>query len=795
MNRLKKIFRQLFNQKLTSSFVLISFTIAFSCCIMVYLFVKDEWMYDRYNTRFDDIYRLNIQEKDQNYISCNFPGVFYDKLNTVPGIEKYARFQTYMGERLISIDQKTFSETSFLFADPEIIDILQFDFLMGNPKEVLNEPFGLVISQTIAQKYFGSDNPIGKTIGLDNYNFTITGVVKDLPKQSHFNMNFLAPISSYQLMNNNMLTKWYISAFNYYLLIPKTANKKEIGIQIADLYAEGNGIEKDKREFDMYIEPLTNIHLRSIGTRWDNALKGDIKVVKSLVIIALLILGIAIANYMNVLTADYRRKAKKIGIQRVNGASGLTIITNQVFETLIFLSFAFIFAIFITRLFLPIVNNLSGKTLSISLSLLVPSAVLLIVSIVLSVIYPITFLNSINPGDALKNQVNLLKIKEQNKHQGVRGALITFQLVIAILLISSTLVINKQLKLVMDLKTGFDKENTLIINNPYTEGMNERYNLFREKLCQIPGVKNVGVAQNAPAGYINNFSPAWLPDHQEQRADLGQISVDPYFLETIGARFTMGRNFDHSVSTDKSTGLIINQSAVKALNLTDPIGKKIVVQNNAEAPNNELEVIGIIEDMQYFTLRESSKPVMYYMRDWGKSQIAIRFAGGDYSSTLKQVEAIWKELAPQYPISYQFMDERISLNYKNDMNTAKIITGLSVISIFLSILGILGVILFTIQQRTKEIGIRKVNGAKVTEILAMLNTDFVKWVFIAFIMATPIAWYAMRQWLQSFAYKTELSWWIFSLAGLLILGIAILTVSFQSWKAATHNPVEALRYE
>jgi putative ABC transport system permease protein len=333
------------------------------------------------------------------------------------------------------------------------------------------------------------------------------------------------------------------------------------------------------------------------------------------------------------------------------------------------------------------------------------------------------------------------------------------------------------------------------VNNPYNEGMNDRYELFRQRLSQLPAVKNVGVAQNAPAGFINNFSPVWLPDQQEQRIDLGQISVDATFLQTIGAKFTLGRNFDPGVSSNKSTGVIINQSAVKALNLTDPIGKKIVVQNNAETPDNELEIVGVIEDMQYFTLRETSKSVMYYIRDWGKSEIAIKLVSGDYTATLQQIQSIWKEIAPQWPISYQFMDQRISLNYISEINTATIITGLSAICIFLSMLGILGLVMFSIQHRTKEIGVRKVNGASEIAILALLNTDFIKWLFIACVIATPLAWYAMHQWLQNYAYKTELSWWIFSLSGMLVLGIALLTVSFQSWRAATRNPVEALRYE
>ena len=775
--------------------MLISFTIAFCCCILIYLFVADELSFDKYNKNFAHTYRLNLQSKDKSYKSCSFPAVFTEKFTKIPGIERYARFQTYIGERFISVDNTTYNATSFLFADPEILDIFQFEFLMGNPKEALEKPLNIIINQSTSQKYFGNANPIGKIIKQDDREFTVSAVVKDLPRQSHFNMNFLAPVASYKMTNSDMLTKWYITAFCYYLLIPDEVNKKEVETQLANLFAEGNGIDKSKIEFEMYLEPLSNIHLKSVGTRWDNALKGDIQVVYGLGMIALLILGIVIANYINMLTSESRRKAKETSIQRVNGASGYTIIADQVLETSVFLLSSFLLSMVLTSLMIPVVNNLSGKLLSINWSVLMPGLVLFATSIILSSIYPIVLLNSIEPAEALKNQIKIIKVKSQQKQQWLRGALVTFQLAIATLLITSTIVINNQLHLVMNVKTGFDKENTLIVFNPYTEGMNERYNLFRQRLSNMTMIKSIGVAQNAPGNYINNFTPAWLPNQIDQKIDIGQISVDHDFLRTIGARFVAGRDFDINVSSDKTTGMIINRSAVKALNLTDPIGRKIVVQNNAYTPNNELEVIGVIEDMQYFTLREASKPVMYYIKDWGKSEIALKLGSGNYSSTLKQIEAIWKDIAPQWPFSYQFMDERISLNYNSEINMAKIITGLSGISIFLSILGILGMILFTIQQRTKEIGIRKVNGARISEVLMMLNKDFVKWAAIAFVVATPIAYYALNKWLENFAYKTELSWWIFALSGILSLAIALITVSWQSWKAATRNPVEALRYE
>ncbi len=795
MKNLKIIFRRLLNHRLSTSLVLISFSIAFCCTILVFLFVTDEFAFDKYNTNFSHIYRLNIQSKDKSNISCSFPAVYYDKIANVPGVEKFARIQTFLGDKFISINNTVYTETSFLFADPEILDILKFDFLLGNPKEALAEPFNVIITQSIAKKYFGDENPLGEIINEDYQDFIISGVVKDMPKQSHLTMNFLASVSSYNTININLMTKWYITAFNYYFILPENTDIKGVEARLTKGFAEGNGIANDKIEFEMNLEPLSDIHLKSTEIRWDNAIKGDIKTVYGFIVIALLILGIAIANYINALTANYRQKSKETSIRRVHGAQKYIIITDQIFETLILFSASMVLANYFAFMLLPIVNNLSGKSLVLHSIIILPEFVLVLLSTLLSVIYPIVFMNSFKLSDTLKNQINILKPKNQQRQQWVRGSLVTFQLMISTILIISTIVVNKQLQLVLKTKVGFDKENTLIVNNPYTEGMNERYDLFKEKLVSLPMVKSVGVTQNAPGGYINNFSPAWLPNQKDQQINIGQITVDHDFLHTVGANFLDGRNFNINLIADKNSGMIINQSAVQALKLEQSVGSKIVVQNNAFTPNDELEVIGVIEDMQYFTLRESAKPVMYYIRDWGKQDITIKLVKGDYSETLKQVKNLWQEIEPVWPISYQFMDKRISANYKSEINIAKIISCLSGIAIFLSILGILGMIIFTIQQRTKEIGIRKVNGAKISEIIFMLNKDFIKWIVIAFIIATPIAYYAMSKWLENFAYKTELSWWIFALAGILTLGIALVTVSLQSWRASRRNPVEALRYE
>ncbi len=796
MNNLNLITRNLFKRSKSSLYILLNFVIAMTCGIMIFLFVADEFAYDKHFPQFDTIYRLNLQSIDKSTASCNLPAVLHSEIEKIAGIENFARLQTYMGERNISIDNQIFVEEKLLFGDPEILNIFDFEFLSGHPQNALSQPFNLIISQQTSQKYFGSADPLGKTISFDNQDFTITAVVKDLPDQSHFSMNFLASFSSYQTLNNDLLTKWYISSVNYYLTVRETVNLKDVENQMTLLFAKGNAIPEDKIEFHMMLEPLADIHLRSTGTHWDNAIKGDIKVVYGFMAIALLILGIAIANYTNMLTANYQQKVRENSIRKINGASEWSIILLQVTETFTFLLFSLLVSLVLVYILLPFLNQLSGKNLVVNSSSLVAGGIMLLTILILSVIYPLCFMRMFKPGQLVKNQSVILGLRKQKLHFWIRGMLVTFQLVIAIVLIASTLIINKQLNLVTKEKIGFDRENKLIVYNPYGENMQQHYELLKEKLSGIPSISKIGVTQNAPAGIINNFTPVWLPGlKNESKVDLGQITVDHDFLPTIGAKVLLGKNFDKNVLYDEQLGIVINESAVKALNLVNPIGQKLVVQNNAYTPNNEMEIIGVVEDMQYFTLKEASKPIMYFIRPWGYHNIIISLEKGNYQQVLSQIELAYKEVEPSLPFAFQFLDDRISSNYKTEVNTAKITTSLSAVAIYLSVLGILGMILFTIQQRVKEIGIRKVNGARVSEVMALLNKDFVKWVAIAFVIATPIAYYAMNQWLQNFAYKTELSWWIFALAGFLALGIALLTVSWQSWRAARRNPVEALRYE
>ncbi len=796
MNNFKLFFRNLFRKGRLSLYIIVNWAIAFMCALLIYLFVADEFTFDKHFSNYEQIYRLNIEAKDKSIISCNLPGVLYDKLEQISGIEKYARLQTHMGERYISIENETYLDDKFLFGDPEILQIFDFNFLMGSPENALERPFSLILSKSTAEKYFGNTVPLGKIIRMDNHDYTVQAVVEDLPKQTHFDFKFLAPVSSYRTMDNNILTQWYISSFNYYFLLPEIIGKSKIEGLITDAFAEGNGIPLKEREFKMELEPLADIHLKSVDTRWDNAVKGDIKVVYGFMAVALLILGIAVANYINVLTANFQHKVRENSIRKINGASVFSIIREQLAETSFLLALSMIIAVGMVFLLLPFVNDLSGKELTLKLSVIPLAGVLLTLIVAGSVVYPVLFIQSFKTVGFLKNQSVFLDLKNRKQHLLVRRVLVTFQLIIATALIASALIINKQLHMVMKAKTGFDQENTLVVINPYSETMNKRYELFKQKLEAIPTVKKVGVAQNAPAGFINNFTPVWIPGREDElKVDLGQITVDHDFLPAIGAKIVQGKNFDKNILYDEQMGIVINESAAKALNLANPTGQKVVVQNNAYTPNNEMEIIGVVEDMQYFTLKEAAKPVMYFVRDWGKHNIVIRLGKGNYQDVLQQIKNRWDEVEPGLPFTYQFMDDRIRSNYASEINTAQIITILTGIAVFLSVLGILGMIVFIVQQRTKEIGIRKINGAKISEILVLLNRDFIKWVAIAFVIATPISWYAMNKWLENFAYKTELSWWIFALAGLLALGVALVTVSFQSWKAATRNPVEALRYE
>jgi putative ABC transport system permease protein len=484
------------------------------------------------------------------------------------------------------------------------------------------------------------------------------------------------------------------------------------------------------------------------------------------------------------------------GIQKVMGADRRNIFTAAVTEVLLLMLVCSGLAFLIGTVALPGFNAIMGLNLSLAnfdwVIALIFIAVCLFIVLITSA-YQSFNLSGVSPVTILTGNLRNSIIRGKASFSRFSQTLTVVQLSIAMLLVVGVITVYKQTSLMMEKKLGFNKEQMIVLQNPWDESIHRRYELLKKELSRIPEVKGIGASWNSPGENINNYGHVGLTEMGEAgRILFGQLPVDEGFLDVVEARFLQGRNFDKSLRSD-SNKVIVNKTGMDLLNLTDPLGQK--VRNLFNNENSDYEIIGVVNDIQYQSLRENSEPAIYYLSGSGLYRVMIRLNPGNIPMTLKKIEQVWKDIAPEYAFDYRFADQMIQSNYAQVTRTRSLLSVMAFLAIAISMLGIFGLGVFMAQRRIKEIGIRKVNGAKISEMVLLLNKDFVKWVTLAFIIATPVAWLVMHKWLEGFAYKTILSWWIFVLAGLLAMIVALLTVTWQSWRAATRNPVESLRYE
>ena len=537
------------------------------------------------------------------------------------------------------------------------------------------------------------------------------------------------------------------------------------------------------------MEPITDIHLKSGQVHWDeDKNKGDFSIIITFIVVGLLILLMAGFNYINLTTAYFQTKNKIAGIQKVFGANRGDLIKYIFIQTSVLMICGFIFAIWISGFILPYFNMVVTRQISFSL-LLTPKIfwiifLVILMMIILSGIYPAISFSRENPVFLLKRKV----MKYSSTGLSLRKLLVIVQFVISIALISGIIVMGRQIRLMSSQKLGFNSDQLIDI----TFGLDkEHYELFKSRIESIPGIVSVSTASNTPAGQINNENLFRLSNETDDKNQLGSavVGIAPNYFDVMGIKLLEGENF--SVSMEKKDVAILSKKAIEMLRLSKAIGEHI----NLGLTGKNYTIIGVVDDAQYRSLRETPKAVVYLPDYNNYSQVVIRLGKGNHEETIKEIKKVWSSISPDVPFEFTFFNTKLQNNYAYEISIMRLLNILVTISIIISLLGIFGLIMEITIQRTKEIGIRKINGARVSEVMFMLSIDYLKWVAIAFIIACPIAWYTMHKWLQSFAYKTELSWWIFVLAGILALGIALITVSWQSWRVAARNPVTALRYE
>lgn len=803
-NYLKVALRNLWKNKGFTVINIAGLAAGIAVCLLIVLYVTDELSYDKYNEKADRIYRL-----DADIFFNNTQATFSESpdplapalVRDYPQVEQMVRFN-YQGDILVKKDNQNVQDHHAVFADSTFFKVFTIPMIAGDPATALNEPTAIVIDETTARKYFNSTNVIGKTLIVDNNtNCKITGVIKDIPKQSHFHFSFIRPKGqgNDQWLSNNahsyILAKPGVSQQQLQGYVDATINNY-LAKQLQEmLHASLTDLEKKGNHFKYHLMPLTDIHMHS-DKSYEFEANGNMSYVYIFSVIAVFILLIACINFMNLSTARSANRAKEVGIRKVSGSLRINLVTQFLTESVLLSFFALIIAILIAIVLMPLFNQLAAKDMSVGtlfstwLFPLMIGLILLVGCIAGS--YPAFYLSSFQPIEVLKG-----KVATGFKSRWLRSGLVVFQFSVSIILIIGTIVIYNQLHYIQNRKLGYNREQVLILHNAYNLG--DKVKTFKNEMLRLPGVSKVTVNGSMPtAGDFDNDGWFRDPTFDATRAVIfTNFHVDEDYIPTLGMELQTGRNFSKDYPTD-STGLVLNETAIKLLGFKDPVGEKLYRPSfdNDGNPTGAIEyhIIGVVKDFNFSSLHNTITPLLIQMDNYA-GNIALKMNTANMPSLISNIENKWKDMAPGQPFDYSFMDDDFNNIYTAEQQTGKLFITFAIFAIFIGCLGLFGLVTYAAEQRTKEIGIRKVLGASVKGIVTMLSKDFAKLVLIAAVIAFPIAWLAMNKWLQSFSYRINISWWIFAIAGITALLMALVTISFQAIKAAIANPVKSLRAE
>jgi len=803
-NYLKTALRNLWKNKGFSAINIFGLAIGVATCLVILLYVVDELSYDTYNLKAKNIYRIDeqIQFGDNHYDGAEAPALMGPVFaKSFPQIVQYTRLRQ-RGGLTIKRGSEKFREEKVVYADSTLFNVFTLPFIDGDPKTALKNPRSLVITTTIAEKYFNTAKAVGKILDVNDQTYKITGVIKDIPQQSHFNFDFFVPLIEDTNGNDD---NWLSNNFQTYLVLQPSTD-------IANLTAKFNGefekyvapilksvINLDINDFKKgggYIKvslmPLTKIHLYS-NKQDELGINGNIEYVYIFSAIAIFILLIACVNFMNLSTARSANRAKEVGVRKVLGSLRKNLIGQFLTESLLISLISFVVAVGLTFLMIPFFNQLAQKQIS---GLALFSPVMLVTIIALMVVvgllagsYPAFFLSSFQPIEVLKG-----KLSRGFKGSVLRNALVVFQFAISIMLIVGTAVIYNQLNYIQHKDIGFTKDQILVIKNTYA--LNNQQKAFRNDLMQMPGVKSSTFTGFLPVnGWRNNDAIFTSTDLDIKKAiSAQQWEVDENYISTLQMTMKQGRNFSTQFLSD-SNAVILNEAAAKFLGAESPINKKLYRVDNIKSKKLiTYNIIGVVKNFNFTTLKEEVTPLALYLHQ-NYGSMAVRLHSQDIPGLLSQIKSKWHVLVPSQALSYSFMDEDFNKQYEAEQRTGKISITFSVLAILIACLGLFGLVTYAAEQRIKEIGIRKVLGANIPNIINMLSKDFIKLVLVAIVIATPVAWWVMSKWLQDFAYRIQISWWIFLIAGAIAMFIALATVSVQAVKAALRNPVRSLRTE
>ncbi|TFF39674.1 ABC transporter permease [Mucilaginibacter psychrotolerans] len=802
-NYLTIAWRSLTKNKVFSFINIFGLAVGLACCMLISAYIYQEVTYDTYPTKAKNIYRVGLHLTENGGVT-DFAlvdeAVGQGIKNNVAGVLASARISG-RGSVYVKYNEKLFKEEHFSVADSNFLAMFSLPLIQGDDHNALIEPNSVVITSQVAKKYFGGEQAIGKTITLQGErDLKVTGVIDAIPANSHFHFDAFISKSTYPAKRETWSN---ISSYTY-LLLNDGADPKKIEAQFPALtlkYAAPEiqhdmGVslaeaQKSVNTFRFFLMPLTDIHLHS-ATKFEIEPNGDIQYVYIFSALAAFILLLACINFMNLSTANSVKRAKEVGIRKVLGSLKSSLVSQFLTESMVITAMAMAIGLALVYFALPYFNNLAGKQFQIDLFLSktsIAAEILLVLFVgVLAGIYPAFFLSSFKVLSVLKGNTSA----GPTKRNFLRSGLVVFQFFISTSLIIATLVVYRQLGYMQNIKLGYDKEQVLVINDAYALGNN--IDAFKQQLLRDPRVTHATITGSVPGSsnmdgtqiYAKEFSDK--QEHKEIHTNI--YHVEDSYLTTLGIKMALGRNFSSTEPAD-SSAVVVNEALVRDLGWanTDPIGKTIV-----RSGQREFKVVGVVKDFHYKSAKEKIGPLMFIP---GRSNMlmAVKVHSADVSGVLIDIKKQWDQYRATAPFSYSFLDEQYAALYGSEQRTGQIFTSFAIIAVIIASLGLFGLAAFSIRQRVKEIGIRKVLGASSGTITGMLSAEFLKLVGIAIVLSVPVTWYAMHKWLQDFAYRIDISWWVFALAGLIAIVVAFATVSFQSVKAALANPVKSLKNE
>lgn len=774
--------------------------------LFITLYVVHELSYDRFNKNYENIYRLKVVgrlaggELDQAVTAAPMSQAM---LTDYPEVLNSTRV-IQMGAWLMVFGENKFNEDGVLFADSTFFSVFDFKLLRGDPETALVRPRSIILTEEYAKKYFGNVDPMGQKImvEVDTIFYTVTGVVRDVPDNSHIKFDMLASMSTYPRIAN--FPNWISHNFYTYIVVKDGIDKsvlqdkfqgmliKYVGPQIQQFLGYSlDDFKKSGNDFGYALEPLKDIHLKG-ATQYNLEPAGSPSTVYIFAVIALLILVIAIINYINLATAKSAGRAKEVGIKKVAGINKSGLVTQFLGESLIIVTIATILALLMVYALTPFFNQLIGKELSVSLfdnaaGILSLVALILVVGISAGS-YPAFILASFNPVEVLKGTLN-----PGSMSKNLRGLLVVLQFTVSIVIIIGSIIVYNQLNFMTKKDLGFNKENLVIIRRP--DAFFRQLEPFRDQLLQIPGVEKVGFSRQVPGTNFNNN--AFLNDEDPEKKTylLQQAQVSLDFPQALGVQLLEGRFFSREYGTD-STAVLINEAAVRSLGLKDPVGKNIL-QPIGPQQFQKLKIIGVMKDFNITSLHKAIEPVCFtVLRPGGGDQYAtVRLTGENIPATIREIEQKWNSFTTMQPFQHEFFSDTWNNLYSSELKTGKIFILFSVLAVFIACLGLLGLITFITNKRTKEIGIRKTYGASIQVVLRLLSREVVFLILISSLIAYPIAYFGSKYWLNGFASKVSISPFVYILATLAALVIGWLSISYQTIKAASYNPAKALRIE